>query len=114
MYQIALCIGALRASQNEINILELLQMGAPIGNTNAAGTEKPFRDAITRACKQEDGKRLRRAAELLLDLAAQGESWAIKELADRLDGKPVANVDATVRGNLASLLASLGGDTEDK
>lgn len=82
-------------------------MGAPVGNTNAAGAERPFRDAVSRAIKQEDGKRLRKAAEQLLDLAAAGEAWAVKELADRLDGKPVANVDATVRGNLADLLASM-------
>lgn len=67
-------------------------MGAPTGNTNATGSnqaaERPFRDAVARACAQEDGKRLRKAAEQLLDLAAAGESWAVKELADRMDGKP--------------------------
>lgn len=36
---------------------------------------------------QDDGKRLRMAAEKLLDLAAEGEQWAVKEIADRLDGK---------------------------
>ena len=60
--------------------------GAPIGNRNASKS-KPFWHAIDRAIAQEDGKRLRDAAEKLLDSAAAGEEWAIKELGDRLDGK---------------------------
>lgn len=91
-------------------------MGAPRGNSNAAGSDqtapKPFIDAITRACKQEDGKRLRAAAEQLLDLAAAGEAWAVKELADRMDGKPKQSVDATVSGNLAQILSSISGADE--
>lgn len=65
-------------------------MAAPIGNKNAVGkqdAERPFREALTRAIKQENGKRVREAAEMLLDKAAEGEPWAIKELADRVDGK---------------------------
>lgn len=61
--------------------------GAPQGNNNA-GRNKPFWRAIDRAIVQDDGKRLRDAAEKLLDLAAQGEQWAVRELADRLDGRP--------------------------
>lgn len=60
--------------------------GAPIGNDNAS-KGKPWRDALDRAIKQDDGKRLRGAAEKLLDAADAGEPWAVKELADRLDGK---------------------------
>ena len=65
-------------------------MGAPVGNRNAVGqqdSERPFRDAVRRAIAQDDGKRLRGAAEKLLDLAEAGEAWAVKELADRVDGK---------------------------
>ena len=60
--------------------------GAPLGNRNASKS-KPFWHAIDRAIAQEDGKRLRDAAEKLLNFAAAGEEWAIKELGDRLDGK---------------------------
>ena len=60
--------------------------GGQPGNQNAKKT-KPFWHAIDRAIVQEDGKRLREAAEKLLDAAAAGEEWAIKELGDRLDGK---------------------------
>jgi hypothetical protein len=59
------------------------------GNQLAAGRKpKQFDAALKRAITQEDGKRLREAAEQLLDQAAAGEAWAIRELADRLDGKP--------------------------
>ena len=65
----------------------MAERGAPLGNTNAT-KNKPFWHAVTRAIAQEDGKRLRDAAEMLLDAAAAGEPWAINTLADRLDGKP--------------------------
>ena len=62
-------------------------MAAPIGNRNAH-KGKIFFDALRRAMAGDDHKRLRKSAERLLDLAAEGEPWAIKELADRLDGRP--------------------------
>lgn len=77
-------------------------MGAPVGNRNAVGcpsAEKPFRDAVSRAIAQDDSLRLRKAAEKLLDLAAQGESWAVKELADRMDGKPAQQTVITGANN---------------
>lgn len=61
-------------------------MGAPAGNQNAAKS-RLFYGALQRAIAQDDGVRLRKAAEKLLTLAAEGEAWAVKELADRLDGK---------------------------
>lgn len=53
-----------------------------------AAKEKKWYEALDRAIKQDEGQRLRAAAEKLLDLAAAGESWAVRELGDRLDGKP--------------------------
>ena len=53
-------------------------------------------NALNRAIAQDDGKRLRDAAEQLLTLAAEGEAWAIRELADRLDGKPKESVNVNV------------------
>ena len=57
------------------------------GNRLAAKA-KLFDQALKRAIAQDDGQRLRQAAETLLTLAASGESWAVRELADRLDGRP--------------------------
>jgi len=64
-------------------------MGAPVGNQNAVKENRRWSEALNRAIAQDDGKRLRTAAEKLLDQAADGQAWAIKELADRLDGKSV-------------------------
>lgn len=49
--------------------------------------------ALQRAMAQDDGKRLRDAAEKLLDKAAVGEPWALGMLADRLDGKVAQAVE---------------------
>ena len=83
-------------------------MGAPVGNKNAVGsqeTERPFRDALRRAIAQEDGKRLRAAAERLLDLAAMGEAWAVKELAERMDGKAPQSSEVKLSGQVNFLAA---------
>ena len=63
------------------------------GNPEGARKHKIFYAALNRAITQEDGKRVRDAAEKLLDLAAAGEAWAIKELRDTLDGKPGQSID---------------------
>ena len=62
------------------------------GNPAGGAKVKRFYAALDRAIIQEDSKRLRKAAEKLLTEAANGESWAIQMLADRLDGKPAQQV----------------------
>lgn len=66
---------------------EVNKAGAPLGSKNAL-KPKLWNDALRRAIAQDDGHRVRAAAESLLDNAAAGEQWAIRELADRLDGRP--------------------------
>ena len=66
---------------------KLSMPGAPIGNSNAH-KGKTWNDALRRAIASDQGARVLKAAHRLLDDAANGEPWAIKELADRLDGKP--------------------------
>ena len=61
--------------------------GAPFGNRNAQ-KGRMWNDALRKAIAQDDGRRLRASIEKLLNLASNGEPWAIKELADRLDGRP--------------------------
>ena len=61
--------------------------GAPKGNKNAQKGQM-WNDSLRKAIAQDDGRRLRASVEQLLNLAAKGEPWAIKELADRLDGRP--------------------------
>lgn len=63
------------------------------GNANSGRKqEKPFRDALMLAIKdaenqQNSTRSLRRIAERLLDEAAMGNVQALKEVADRMDGK---------------------------
>lgn len=69
------------------------------GNANSGKRkEKQFFDALNFTLK--NGKtptaRLNRIAEQLVQAAESGEQWAIKEVADRLDGKPAQTVDATI------------------
>lgn len=72
------------------------------GNANSGRkAEKPFRDALRMQLKEagDDHKALRMIAAKLIDMAASGDMQAIKELADRTDGRAVQQVDmdATVR-----------------
>ena len=73
-------------------------VGAPIGNKNAT-KNKPFLDAMRRALAQNPQK-IGRIVDKVLDQAEAGESWAVKEVADRLDGKAVqANTLEDAEGN---------------
>ena len=69
-------------------------MAAPEGNKNNQKGSM-WNSALRKAITQDDGKRLRFAAEKLLDLAADGTPWAVKELADRLDGKAFQSVQVS-------------------
>lgn len=72
--------------------------GPPLGNQNAAKS-KPFLAMLNKILtdetlnKPEQQRRLWKAGNKLLDLAAKGEEWAVKELANRLDGKPKQQVE---------------------
>lgn len=71
-------------------------MAAPKGNTNATKT-KPWIKALERVAMQ-DADTLRRIALKVFQMAEEGDMSAIREIGDRLDGKPVQQVimDATV------------------
>jgi hypothetical protein len=76
-------------------------MARPLGSPNK---DKPFRDALRMelaALGEDDPKSLRGLARKLLDAASGGDNTlaAIKEVADRLDGKPAQAV--------------IGGDEDD-
>lgn len=63
--------------------------------------EKSFANMLNIALKQTDGKaadgtpntKLRQIATKLVEKAIEGEGWAIKEVADRVDGKPMQSVE---------------------
>jgi hypothetical protein len=60
-------------------------MGRPIGSVNR---EKPFTDVLRVALLSGGGRRLRIIADKLAEKAEQGDLEAIKQVADRLDGRP--------------------------
>lgn len=74
-----------------------------MGNPTSRGQQrdKPFRDALRMEISDADGdhKKLREIAGALIDKARSGDIPAIKEVADRLDGKPAQ--------------AIIGGDEDD-
>ncbi|MFZ5594739.1 MAG: hypothetical protein ACOY4D_10880 [Pseudomonadota bacterium] len=75
---------------NQVKVMELNQMGrkgAPRGNRNAKKGAL-FRDALHKALVRDKGS-LERIASALVARAEEGDLTAIKEIADRLDGKPV-------------------------
>ena len=61
------------------------------GNPGGRSKELPFKTALNmqlKAVGDDDQRGLRKIAQNLIDQAETGEPWAIKEIADRLDGKP--------------------------
>ncbi len=61
-------------------------------------SEKPFREALRIAVMdKEKGKpRLRMLAESLVKAGMGGDIQAIREIADRLEGKPAQSIDMAV------------------
>src|SRR5262249_39486675 len=59
-----------------------------VTNPNGARKERKFYQALLIALNADGPDiRLRKVAEMLVKQAMAGEPWAIKELADRIDGK---------------------------
>lgn len=62
--------------------------GAPEGNKNSSKTNRLWGETIRRAALHNDAEKLRKIADKLFDLAEQGDMAAIREIGDRIDGKP--------------------------
>lgn len=73
------------------------------GNKNALNKGE-FRNALRRALARKSEKSvaegLNQVTDKLVEAAVAGEQWAIKEIADRMDGRPAQSV-------------SVGGDEEN-
>ncbi len=73
-------------------------MARPVGSTN----DKSWRAALARAVnRRTDGrgspKKLDMIADKCADEAMNGEAWAVREVGDRLDGKPAQAI--AIRGD---------------
>ena len=83
-----------------------MKTGAQLGNNNAART-KPWRDALEKAIKQyidrksgiQRGEALFRIATQVVKQALDGNTGAIQELGNRLDGKPHQSMDIGISDN---------------
>ena len=73
---------------NKVEVEPTNKGGAPLGNQNGK-KGKLFYDALRVALVQEDRKKLRKITEKLIEAAENGDAWAVKEIMDRMDGKPV-------------------------
>src|ERR1700751_5423914 len=76
------------------------------GNPGGRSGEKIFTDALRLELNRIDPKdkdkrkKINRLAEKLVECAlVDKQSWAFQQIADRLEGKPVQVVDATVDDN---------------
>ncbi len=71
-------------------------MGAPLGNRNAANS-RMFRDSLGKVLSEyvnkergiKRGQALYHINKQLVELALDGKEFAIKEVANRTDGKPI-------------------------
>lgn len=69
------------------------------GNQEAAKGRK-VEKMLERILVQEDDKRLRQGLEVVMDLVAKGDKWAIEFITDRLDGKPKTTNDMNHSGTI--------------
>ena len=89
-------------------------MAAP-KNPVGSKSEKPWRDAIQRAVKERmEGKgsphQLDRLAKKLVDSGLGGDITALKEIGDRLDGKPTQQTELSgIDGSPITFVMNLGG-----
>jgi hypothetical protein len=67
--------------------------GAPLGNQNSNKTNRLFGETIKRIVTQSEGEVARKIAEALILKAQDGDISAIREFADRVDGKVVQQID---------------------
>lgn len=83
---------------NNLQVESTNKGGAPVGNQNSR-KGKLFYDALKIALVQEDRKKLRTITDKLVKSAEAGEPWAIKEVMDRIDGKPVNTTELSGADN---------------
>lgn len=64
------------------------------GNVNGGASQREWRNAIRMALSAKGDWRLnlRKVADVLIDSAMEGDLQAIKEIGDRLDGKPTQSI----------------------
>ena len=100
-------------------------MGAPLGNTNGRNA-RVFRDSLNKvlATYESDERKVKRGEALhkintsLVEQALDGKEFAIKEVANRTDGKPiqVQEIYSEINASwvIATFRARLGNDEQTR
>ena len=87
------------------------------GKPRGAWADKAFRDALRQAVLEKDEetghKKLRLLALKLITNGLGGDTTAIKEIADRLDGKPHQTQDVVVTDERSVIRAPEVNETAD-
>lgn len=91
-------------------------VGAPEGNKNAANGSRARRAILRALARHGQGsvaEGLNKIADKLVLQADKGESWAQKEIYDRIDGKPKQQTEITGAGgkNLVVEIVRFGDKT---
>lgn len=82
--------------------------GAPLGNKNAAKGKLWF-DAVHKHIAQNK-EALPAIVDVVVNAAKAGEAWAVTELRNTLDGKPVQQVDMSGELSMTKTYRELGDD----
>lgn len=94
----------------------MAERGGQPGNQNAANGKR-WQAAILRALEARSRIAQKEAldllAEKLLSKCDEADLQALKELGDRVDGKPSQEMDVTHRGGLAEVLGAIGRSKEN-
>jgi len=91
---------------NNLQVEPTNKGGAPTGNQNGK-KGKLFYDALRIALVQEDRKSLRKITDKLVKAAEEGDAWAVKEIMDRMDGKPVNTTElSNTEGNVFKMVVA--------
>lgn len=90
------------------------QRSGPPGNKNSSKENRLFADTVRRLAVQENGKRLRQVVESLYTSAEAGEVPAIKEIADRLDGKVPQGIVGADGGPLTVQVVKFADDPDSR
>ncbi len=76
------------------------------GKPGRSGTnknqDKPWKEALWLAVNERmgDRKKLRHLADKLVSKALEGDVQALREIGDRIEGKPTQSIDANVDGHI--------------
>lgn len=83
----------------------MAERGGQPGNKNATKA-KPWSEAINRVLLANDGEKMRKLAEKIVEKALDGDVPALREIGDRVEGKPAQAITGADGGPLVVIQAT--------